>query len=359
MMGDAEQLWMHIDTTFSEIDAITSGRFASPQTVRISRPDSPVKQHSPHAKRACLCHSVPASAGGSGRLSTHTARERAVPAGVQLLPWALKLADSTCKVEAFTGFDIHRHRALPEVEETAVRESEEEEPLTLPAATASCVYCASRGKIHRRQSLDLLTMPMPMSISAHSTHASTLTPQPLPHADAWACSLVATNPHPCFLLLLSHRCMRLSSCGQVWKRGAKKRKLKKDAHASTRVEAGATHPPKPLDVPRVPRATLHTKGAQGLPPRRVERGVCSMVKRPPRVLGNVRVGSCASASGRRPVVAPTATASGACEPAAFKRSSNHSAWPRPGVTTRSGPIAQRQALHEWPFPVIVPPEALW
>ena len=190
MMGDAEQLWMHIDTTFSEIDAITSGRFASPQTVRISRPDSPVKQHSPHAKRACLCHSVPASAGGSGRLSTHTARERAVPAGVQLLPWALELADSMrgrSIVEASTGFDIHRHRALPEVEETAVRESEEEEPLTLPAATASCVYCVSRGKIHRRQSLGLLHAHA-LSISAHNSHASALTPQYLPHADAWACS---------------------------------------------------------------------------------------------------------------------------------------------------------------------------
>ena len=78
------------------------------------------------------------------------------------------------------------------MEETAVRESEEEEPLTLPAATASCVYCVSRGKIHRRQSLDLVTIPMPMSISAHNSpcysHASALTPQYLPHADAWACS---------------------------------------------------------------------------------------------------------------------------------------------------------------------------
>ena len=115
--------------------------------------------------------------------------------------------------------------------------------------------------------------------------------------------------------------MRLSSCGQVWKRGAKKKKLKKDAHAWRRVEAGAIHPPKPLGAPCAPRATLHTKGEQGLPPRRVERGVCSMVKRPPRVFGSARGGSCASTSGRRPVVAPTATASGACKPAAFKRSS--------------------------------------
>ena len=60
------------------------------------------------------------------------------------------------------GFDIHRQSVLPEVEE-AVRESEE----TLPAATVSCVYCVSRGKIHRRQSLDLLTAPMPMPISIH------------------------------------------------------------------------------------------------------------------------------------------------------------------------------------------------
>ena len=154
--------------------------------------------------------------------------------------------------------------------------------------------------------------------------------------------------------------MRLSSCGQVWKRGAKKKKLKKDAHAWRRVEAGAIHPPKPLGAPCAPRATLHTKGEQGLPPRRVERGVCSMVKRPPRVFGSARGGSCASTSGRRPVVAPTATASGACEPAAFKRSSlGLATYAHPGVTTQSGPIAQRQALHEWPFPVIVPPEALW
>ena len=60
-MIDVEQLWMHIDTTFSE----TQGRFASPQTVRIPRPGSPVKkQHWQHAKLcafACLWHrSVPA-----------------------------------------------------------------------------------------------------------------------------------------------------------------------------------------------------------------------------------------------------------------------------------------------------------
>ena len=153
--------------------------------------------------------------------------------------------------------------------------------------------------------------------------------------------------------------MRLSSCGQVWKRGAKKRKLQKDEHASARVEAGISHRPTPLGV-GAPRAKLQANGAQGLPPKRIERGVCSMVKRPPRVLGSARGGSCASTSGRRPVVAPTATASGACEPAAFKRSSlGLATYAHPGVTTRSGPIAQRQALHEWPFPVIVPPEALW
>ena len=82
------------------------------------------------------------------------------------------------------GFDIHRQSVLPEVEE-AVRESEE----TLPAATVSCVYCVSRGKIHRRQSLDLLTAPMSMPTSikpyvhlsaqhpcarAHSTYPSEL-----------------------------------------------------------------------------------------------------------------------------------------------------------------------------------------
>ena len=163
-------------------------------------------------------------------------------------------------------------------------------------------------------------MPMPCpSLRTTATrprsHHSTCHMQMPGHA------LVAANPHPCFLLLLSHRCMRLSSCGQVWKRGAKKKKLKKDAHAWRRVEAGAIHPPKPLGAPCAPRATLHTKGEQGLPPRRVERGVCSMVKRPPRVFGSARGGSCASTSGRRPVVAPTATASGACKPAAFKRSS--------------------------------------
>ena len=58
-MIDVKQLWMHIDTTFSE----TQGRFASPRTVRISRPGSPVKQHWQHAKRVlllCLRHrSVP------------------------------------------------------------------------------------------------------------------------------------------------------------------------------------------------------------------------------------------------------------------------------------------------------------
>ena len=114
--------------------------------------------------------------------------------------------------------------------------------------------------------------------------------------------------------------MRLSSCGQVWKRGAKKRKLQKDEHASARVEAGISHRPTPLGV-GAPRAKLQANGAQGLPPKRIERGVCSMVKCPARVLGSARVASC------RPELPPplgtpttaTPTALGACELAAFKR----------------------------------------
>ena len=178
---------------------------------------------------------------------------------------------------------------LKEVEE-AVRESEQ----ALPAATVSCVYCVSRGKIHRRQSLDLLTAPMPMPISIHICASQRTAPmhprsQHLPHADAWA-SVLAATPTPLFFLL-SHRCMRLSSCGQVWKRGAKKRKLQKDEHASARVEAGISHRPTPLGV-GAPRAKLQANGAQGLPPKRIERGVCSMVKCPARVLGSARVASC-------------------------------------------------------------------
>ena len=162
--------------------------------------------------------------------------------------------------------------------------------------------------------------------------------------------------------------MRLSSCGQVWKRGAKKRKLQKDEHAATRMEAGTSHPPKPLGV-GAPRAKPHAKGAQGLPPKRIERGVCSMVKRPARVLGSARVGSCrpelppplcttsGHAYGRtvpQPFPLPWVPVSQPPSKEGFTRLDR-----TPGVATRSSPTAQRQPLHEWPFPVIVPPEALW
>jgi len=153
------------------------------------------------------------------------------------------------------AFYMHRRRELPQADGaySSLRESDEEEPFSLHTETASCVYCISRGKVHRR-------------------------------------------------------CLRLSTCGQVWKRGAKKRTLETDAHASARVAVGATcraeaqpsEPPRVLGAPRAPRPVQRMRRAQGLPPKRIERG----------------------------------------------------------VTTRGGPVAQRQALYAWPFPVIVPPEAL-
>ena len=165
--------------------------------------------------------------------------------------------------------------------------------------------------------------------------------------------------------------MRLSSCGQVWKRGAKKRKLQKDEHASARVEAGISHRPTPLGV-GAPRAKLQANGAQGLPPKRIERGVCSMVKRPARVLGAVPelppagpscLHLCALGTPKayfmvaHPQPLPLPWAPVSQPPSKGLHSACKTA--HPGVATRSSPITQRQALHEWPFPVIVPPEALW
>ena len=213
---------------------------------------------------------------------------------------------------------------LKEVEE-AVRESEQ----ALPAATVSCVYCVSRGKIHRRQSLDLLTAPMPMPISIHICASQRTAPmhprsQHLPHADAWA-SVLAATPTPLFLLAIT----QMHAPEQLRPSMEARRQEEEAPKGRARVGArggGHQSPPNATGRGCASRQAAGERGAglaaQTHRARRVQHGQtpCSRPRQCPSCLLQARAASTSGhACGRAPTATPTAL--GACELAAFKRAS--------------------------------------